>query len=116
MKCVQPMSLMRLILGRQSHRQISWILRQYLLPALYSLEESDEIFVSQTDPDEPSKTAEGFIAIPGPQDRRSNSERIVEIEAAKCQLQERRNRLLELYQVDIEEESLNRELASLKAL
>jgi hypothetical protein len=58
-------------------------------------DDGDKIFVSQSNPTE-------------------DPSRIQEIESAKMRLQERRQRLLELHQVDEEEERLNQQLVVLR--
>jgi hypothetical protein len=64
-------------------------------PSTTWTDDGDKIFVSQSNPSE-------------------NTSQIQEIESAKTRLQERRQRLLELHQVDEEEERLNQQLVALR--
>jgi hypothetical protein len=64
-------------------------------PPTSGTDDGDKIFVSQSSPEE-------------------NTTQIQEIESAKTRLQERRQRLLELHQVDEEEQRLNQQLAALR--
>jgi hypothetical protein len=64
-------------------------------PSANWADDSDKIFVSQSSPGE-------------------NTSQIQEIESAKTRLQDRRQRLLELHQVDEEEARLNQQLVALR--
>jgi hypothetical protein len=64
-------------------------------PSATGTDDGDKIFVSQSSPSE-------------------NTSQIQDIESAKTRLQERRQRLLELHQVDEEEARLNQQLAALR--
>jgi hypothetical protein len=65
-------------------------------PSAAGTDDSDKIFISQSNP-------------------RESISQIQEIESAKTRLQERRQRLLELHQVDEEEQRLNQQLAALRS-